>query len=80
MMFLIGGIVIGTILATVCFKIYFPPTPVGGKLTIDMSNSDEIIYQLVMYDQTGEKMKNMKRVLVDVEVSEEVKKNEADSN
>ena len=80
MITLISGLVLGFILATICYKIDIPKTPVGGKLILDMSNTDEIVYQLVIYDQTGEKMKNLKQVLVDVEVSEEVKTHETDTN
>lgn len=69
MITLIAGIVVGFVAASVCYKLDSPKTPVGGKLIVDTSNPEEVAYQLVIFDQTGEMMKQMDRILVDIEVS-----------
>lgn len=77
---LIIGFLVGLVGATVCYRIYFPHVQVGGKLVLAKSNSGDVVYQLTIFDKTGEKMKKLKQVLVDVEVSDEVLKDETDSN
>ena len=82
MMALTVGIVVGFIAATVCYHFDIPKPKVEGKLVLDISNPDEVVYQLTIYDRSGKEIKDMKQVLVDVEVGkvERGEKNETDSN
>lgn len=71
-MLVLIAVVVGFVMGALSGKVDFQIPPVGGKLILDESDPQELSYELKIYDKTGEKLKHMKRVLVDIEV----KKNE----
>lgn len=74
---IVGGIIAGLIVIGFCYKFDRKPE-VGGKLILDITNPEEVIYQLVIFDKTGEKMKNTKQILINVELGKVERDGEAD--